>query len=147
MSCSHLHTASISPAACFGNTHRCMDCNLEFRLAGADDPTICLSKNALLAIAKDLRDGMATDYPRQRMDYAARRLEQMAEKLSVQWPQSNPWAAAIDEARIANCLDCTTPDTDPVAALAELIAWEIKEATDPLINGGYALVKQDDAAA
>lgn len=100
-------------------------------------------KSQLLTIARNLREGIPTDLPRQRMDFAARQLEQMAEQLTVQWPQSNPWAAAIDEAPIINCLDCTTPDTDPQKALAELVAWEIKLATDPAVNGGYVLTKQE----
>jgi hypothetical protein len=134
MSCSHLNTKTIDPATHFGNTLFCMDCKTEFRRVAPDltarppleGPAM---KTQLLDIAARLREGIPTDTPRQRMAYVARRLEALAEQLTVQWPQSNPWAAAIDEALIVHCLDCTTPDTDPRKALAELIAWAVGDGS------------------
>lgn len=49
-------------------------------------------------------------------------------------PPKNPWREAIDEALVVSCLDCTSDNEPPEAALARLVAWEINCALDPAIS-------------
>lgn len=61
---------------------------------------------------------------------------------SLPWPQSNPWAQAIDDALVAACLDCTTPESDPKKELARLLEWTVAIALDPTVSErAAALVK------
>ena len=61
----------------------------------------------------------------------------------AQQPPDASWRFAIDQARIVNCLDCTTSADDPVKSLAELIQWEVQTALDPSVSpAAQALIDQ-----
>lgn len=55
---------------------------------------------------------------------------------------SDIWRKAVDYCLIVNCIGttdgCETVH-DAIGKLATLIAWEVKIATDPKVNGGYEL--------
>lgn len=48
--------------------------------------------------------------------------------------QMGPWQAAIDDALIAHCLDCTGPDSDPRECLSRLLRVSEEMALDPAIS-------------
>lgn len=74
MSCSHLHTKPIEPATHFGNTLRCLDCELEFQRVS---PPL-EQQDDLASIARYLREHISGDYRGQAMDWAARQLEKLS---------------------------------------------------------------------
>lgn len=45
-----------------------------------------------------------------------------------------PWQAAIDDALIAHCLDCTGPDSDPCECVSRLLRSAEAMALDPAIS-------------
>lgn len=63
-------------------------------------------------------------------------------------PAMGPWQAAVDEALVSHCLDCTGPDTNPREAVARLIAWATQMALDPSISEqAQALIDRGRAEA
>lgn len=62
----------------------------------------------------------------------------------------NPWQHAVDQQRVIAHLGVAADGVsleEATKQLGELIDWHIDVATDPQVNGGYALVKQAPAPA
>lgn len=71
--------------------------------------------------------------------------EVCGEQNVIHVPQ-NKWEAAIGH-ELANTMNRTTDSfKTPAEAIAALIDWNIKVATDPAVNGGYKLVPIDPTA-
>lgn len=63
--------------------------------------------------------------------------------------QQSGWHRAVDEEMVLTHLGVADPlDSYETAKkkLNDLIAWHVAVATDPAVNGGYVLVRQDSAA-
>lgn len=62
----------------------------------------------------------------------------------------NVWQAAINREFVLAYLGVAKDDAtieDATRALSELIQWHVDVATDPKVNGGYVLRKQDDESS
>lgn len=62
--------------------------------------------------------------------------------------QPSGWHRAVDEEMVLTHLGVADPSDSYETAkkkLDDLIAWHVAVATDPAVNGGYVLVRQDSA--
>lgn len=62
--------------------------------------------------------------------------------------QLSGWHRAVDEEMVLTHLGVADPSDSYETAkkkLNDLIAWHVAVATDPAVNGGYVLVRQDSA--
>lgn len=78
-------------------------------------------------------------------------LAEIADAIRARSPepqQPSGWHCAVDEEMVLTHLGVADPSDSYETAkkkLNDLIAWHVAVATDPAVNGGYVLVRQDSA--
>jgi hypothetical protein len=60
-------------------------------------------------------------------------------------PQQADAARVLDEALVVRFILSAENEHNPTKALQDIIGWEVQVATDPAVNGGFALVPQQQA--